>query len=642
MWNDGLLRPLIFIVRNGPDNKSPFKSILEKYFDVVDVNPYNSIMTELDTLIPALIIIDVSFNDQGAYQVSQQVKFSDKYHFIPLAFVGTAFSSNDIVKLIESGADAYFEEPFDNDTTISYLKALINKGQKLNNVVNRQPKIQKQNSNVNNHVPEYLNWDDEDLFNAASQQSAVGIAYTTTEGTFLKVNDRFCEIVGYTRDELLSKKCMDITYPDENGTESNMLNRMLDGDIDSFEIEKRYVHKSGYFVHVLIHANLLYTSKGVPFYMRSVLDITDIRTSQQRLKRSEEKYRTYVDNSPHPIFVTDIFGMLLDVNPSACNLTGYSVEELMGMNIIDLCSPESVSETTDHFLRVETEGKASGEFLFLKKDGTDFYIQIEAVMLDEKKLLALCVDTTERKLAENLLTEAKVLAENASNSKCEFLANISHELRTPLYIVIGYSDVLLSELSGKLNEDQIKYFTRIKEAGSSLLEIVNSLIYIAEIEAGNCELDIIKFNLQSTVVELEKIFRPIASKKNIMIEFEIEHGLESIFADECKFNAILHNLLENAIKFNKEGGFVKVIFQKAGNDVNVQVIDTGIGISEDKQETFFEPFVQLDWSHARRYSGVGIGLSLVKELVEMHGGKISLVSKVDEGSTFTFTIPQNL
>jgi signal transduction histidine kinase len=250
------------------------------------------------------------------------------------------------------------------------------------------------------------------------------------------------------------------------------------------------------------------------------------------------------------------------------------------------------------------------------------------------------VNTTERKLTEKLLIEAKMLAENASKSKSEFLANISHELRTPLNIVIGYSDILISEVSGELNEKQMKYSTSIKNAGSNLLEIVNSLIYIAEIEGGSRDLNISKFNLQPMVVDLEKIFRTSASKKAVLIEFDVISDIEYLLADESKFKTILHHLIGNSIKFNKEGGFVKVVFDRDGNDIRVQVIDNGIGIPEDKQDTLFDPFVQLDWSHARKYGGVGIGLSLVKELVEMHGGKITLVSKVDEGSTFTFTIPQ--
>jgi hypothetical protein len=134
----------------------------------------------------------------------------------------------------------------------------------------------------------------------------------------------------------------------------------------------------------------------------------------------------------------------------------------------------------------------------------------------------------------------------------------------------------------------------------------------------------------------------MASKNNLIMEFDVDFNIKYILADESKFKTILHHLIGNAIKFNKDGGTVHVVFGRDGDDITVQVIDTGIGIPEDKQDELFDPFVQLDWSHARRYSGVGIGLSLVKGLVEMHGGKISLVSKVGEGTTVTFTIPQNL
>jgi hypothetical protein len=745
--------------------------MIKNDFDIVEINPCSSILAKFETLIPDAIIIHESLNDKDAYQVCQEIKFSDKYHFIPLIFMGPPFSKEDKVRLIESGADDYLEGSFDDKFIVAYLKALINKRQNFSCLAGKYDMLKKEVSGVENKNHECLDPDDEELFKATFQQSAVGIAQMSIEGNFLKVNERFCDIVGYTREELLSLNYKDVTYPDKEGNELKMVKNILDGEADSFEIEKRYIHKkghqvwvklytnvtrdnsgairnvfsivadisaqkeaearlheseaffrtmyesssigivkmsvhdkrieqantafcdmlgyeehelkgkhlrdisfledlaenvaqqsklesgeipsikmekryihkSGYLVHTLLHANLIFDENGIPlYYIANVLDITDIRTSQQRLKESEEKYRAYVDNSPHPIFVTDIFGMLLDVNPEGCNLTGYSVEELMDMNIIDLCSPRSTDAATEHFLNVKKEGKASAEFLFQKKDDSEFYMQVEAVMIDKKTLLALCVDTTERKLTEKLLIEAKMLAENASSSKSEFLANISHELRTPLNIVIGYSDVLLSEVSGELNEKQMKYSTSIKDAGSSLLEIVNSLIYVAEIEGGSRELNIIKFNLQSIVSDLEKLFRSIASNNNVNIQFDVGINIDYVLADESKFKTILHHLIGNAIKFNKEDGFVKVIFDKDGDALRIQVIDSGIGIPDDKQDELFDPFVQLDWSHARRYNGVGIGLSLVKGLVEMHGGKISLVSKIGEGTNVTFTIPQRL
>ena len=763
------LSSVIFVARNRYEDNSPLKSAIEGDFDVVEVNPCSSILTKLNTIIPDAIVIHESLDDPDAYLACQQIKFSDKYHFIPLVFIGPSFSSENKPRLIESGADDYFEEPSDPAVTVAYLRALINKRQKFNCLVEKFDRLKMEVSGSEGQTQSCRNPDDEELFKATFQQSAVGIAQMSREGNFLKVNERFCDIVGYTREELLSLNYMDITYPDKNGTELKMVKKLLEGAADSFEIEKRYIHKkghpvwvklytnvtrdrsgnirnafsivadisaqkeaearlheseaffrtmyesssigivrmsvhdkrieqanaafcdmlgyeehelkgkhlsdisflddlqeninqqnklesgkipaikmekryihkSGYLVYALLHANLIFDENGnALYYMGNVLDITDIRTSQQRLKESEQKYRAYVDNSPHPIFVTDVFGMLLDVNPAACGLTGYSLEELMDMNIIDLCSPKSVDAATEHFLSVKDKVKASAEFLFQKKDGDTYYMQVEAVMIDKKTILALCVDTTERKLTEKLLIEAKMLAEASSNSKSEFLANISHELRTPLNIVIGYSDVLLSEVSGELNEKQMKYSTSIKDAGSNLLEIVNSLIYIAEIEGGSRELNISKFGLQPMVNDLEKIFRASASKNSVSIEFDVNNDIEYILADESKFKTILHHLIGNAIKFNKEGGFVTVVFGRNGDNIHVQVSDTGIGIPEDKQDTLFDPFVQLDWSHARRYSGVGIGLSLVKGLVEMHGGKISLVSMVGEGTNVTFTIPQ--
>ncbi|WP_048135318.1 PAS domain S-box protein [Methanolobus tindarius] len=745
--------------------------MIENDFDIIEVNPCKSLLTKLETLIPDAIVIQESIDDPDTYQACQQINFSDKYHFIPVIFTGSPLPGDKKVRLLESGADDYLEEPYDSDITVAYLRALINKRQNFSCLAEKYDALKKEVSGAKVISAGCLDPDDEELFKATLQQSAVGIAQMSIEGRFLKVNDRFCDIVGYTREELLSLNYMDITYPDKDGTELKMVKMILDGNADSFEIEKRYIHKkghpvwvklytnvsrdesgnirnafsivadisaqkeaearlheseaffrtmyesssigivrmsvhdkrieqanaafcdmlgyeehelkgkhlrdisfledmaenvvqhnklesgeipaikmekryihkSGYLVHALLHANLIFDENGNPlYYMGNVLDITDIRTSQQRLKESEEKYRAYVDNSPHPIFVTDVFGMLLDVNPAGCSLTGYALEELMDMNIIDLCSPKSVDAATEHFLSVKKNAKVSAELLFLKKDGTEFYMQVEAVMIDKKTLLALCVDTTERKLTEKLLIEAKMLAETASNSKSEFLANISHELRTPLNIVIGYSDVLLSEVSGELNEKQMKYSSSIKDAGSNLLEIVNSLIYIAEIEGGSRELNIMKFDLKPMVADLEKIFRSMASKYNLIMEFDVDINIKYVLADESKFKTILHHLIGNAIKFNKEGGTVHVVFGRDDDDIKVQVIDTGIGIPEDKQDELFDPFVQLDWSHARRYSGVGIGLSLVKGLVEMHGGKISLVSKVGEGTTVTFTIPQKI
>jgi hypothetical protein len=768
--NDTTLKPKILLAKNGLGNKSLFQSIIENDFDVVEVHPQKTAFEMLQTVIPDLVVLEGDPKDPEAYETCQQIKFSDKYYFIPLIFTGPVFSPEDNVKLIESGADGYLLESVDTIGTMAYLRALLKKNQHYKSLAEKYDQLVKEGSAEKEIPRESTNQEDEELFRITFEQFAVGIARVDVNGNFQKVNNRFCEIVGYTKEELLSKNFQDLTYPDSRDIEDKLIASVLAGEIDSFEVEKRYIHKRGHLIWVklyssvvrdesgsikyaiavvaeiskqkkaeslryesealfrsmyessgigivrmsvndkiieqantafcrmlgyteeeligktlreisyaedlpeniaqqkklasgeinsiqmekrylhkdghhvccLLHANLIYDEQGSPLYfIGNVLDITEAKKSQKLLKESEKKYRTYVDNSPHPIFVADASGRYLDLNQAACALTGYSREELLSMNIADLCAPEYLEGAGMHFGTVLNQGKASGEFQFLKKDGTRFYMQVEAVKLNENTFLGLCVETTECKMAEKLLIEAKLLAEDASKSKSEFVANISHELRTPLNIVIGYSDLLLSGTGGELNEKQTKFASNIKDAGSNLLEIVNSLIYIAEIEGGNSEFEITKFNLTPLIAGMEKITSLIASKRGISIEFEIETGIDTITADESKFKVILHQLIGNSIKFTPNNGSVKVSINQDDNNLCVHVRDNGIGIPEEKQAQLFDPFVQLEWSHARKYGGVGIGLALAKGLVEMHGGNISLESKVGEGSTFTFTIPQN-
>ncbi len=249
-------------------------------------------------------------------------------------------------------------------------------------------------------------------------------------------------------------------------------------------------------------------------------------------------------------------------------------------------------------------------------------------------------DVTEKRNNEKLLVEAKLLAENASRTKSEFLSNVSHELRTPLNLVLGYSDILLEGDANSLTEKQRKYVEAIKTGGTRLLDQVNSLIYISEIETGSAKFEPTVFFVPELISDIKRITGSIAFKKRIAIEFNIESNIREVYADVSKFKTILHHLITNAIKFTPDDGRISVNMC-LDNEHNLQVTvkDTGIGIAEEDMNKLFKPFVQLDGSINRKYGGTGLGLSLVKELVEMHGGTIAVKSKVGEGSDFTFVIP---
>ena len=237
------------------------------------------------------------------------------------------------------------------------------------------------------------------------------------------------------------------------------------------------------------------------------------------------------------------------------------------------------------------------------------------------------------------LEESNRELEKANRLKSEFLANMSHELRTPLNSIIGFSEVLLDGLYGKLGEKQEKYLGNIHKSGRHLLELINSILDLSKIEAGKMEFHPDSISFQHAVHEVENVIRPLAKKKNIELKVSIDGGVDLIRADRLILKQILYNLLGNAIKFTGTGGSVMLEAHLDPNFLIVTVKDTGIGIKSEELDVIFESFRQADGSHSRDYEGTGLGLTLTKKFVEMHGGEIRAESTVGIGSSFVFTLP---
>lgn len=229
--------------------------------------------------------------------------------------------------------------------------------------------------------------------------------------------------------------------------------------------------------------------------------------------------------------------------------------------------------------------------------------------------------------------------EKANRLKSEFLANMSHELRTPLNSIIGFSEVLIDGLYGEINKKQEKYLNNILISGKHLLELINTILDLSKIEAGQMKLVYEAFDLREIVEAVESVMRQQAETKNIHLGLAIDEGASLIMADRLKFKQILYNLLGNAVKFTPRGGKVSLTVKREKDSILISVSDSGPGIREGEADLIFEAFRQSDGSHRRDFQGTGLGLTLSKKFVELHGGKISLTSEEGKGSTFTFTIP---
>jgi signal transduction histidine kinase len=229
--------------------------------------------------------------------------------------------------------------------------------------------------------------------------------------------------------------------------------------------------------------------------------------------------------------------------------------------------------------------------------------------------------------------------EAASQHKSEFLANMSHELRTPLNAILGFSEVLAERMFGDVNDRQAEYLQDILDSGRHLLSLINDILDLSKVEAGRLDLELGRFHMPTALDNALTLVRERASRHGITLHVSVDAGLGEITGDERKVRQVLLNLLSNAVKFTPDGGQVSVGATVDDGVVTVSVSDTGVGIAPEDQEAIFEDSRQVGRNHARKQEGTGLGLTLAKKFVELHGGKIWVRSQVGQGSTFTFTLP---
>lgn len=376
-----------------------------------------------------------------------------------------------------------------------------------------------------------------------------------------------------------------------------------------------------------------------------VRDITERVEAEIQLANSEKRYRSIVEEASDIVYTVDDEGRITYINPPGLKMSGYSKEELIGMEFTDIVHPDWREAVKSYYEKQQNEllKETSYEFPILTVNKELKWVeQTVSLQMEGEKYLgfqAIVRDITERKFAERELRKAYAGLERANQAKSNFLASMSHELRTPLNSVIGFANILLKNKDKSISKKNLNYINRIDDNGKHLLKLINDILDLSKIEAGRMDLVITSVSLNSLVNETIREIKGQLENTNVRLIAEVTDNLTPVETDAGKLKQILINLIGNSIKFTEKGIVtIKVVSDEEGRIVErIEVIDTGIGIHEDKLSNIFQAFIQAEEGTSRKYEGTGLGLAISKSLCDILGYELSVKSEINKGSTFTIS-----
>jgi PAS domain S-box-containing protein len=378
-------------------------------------------------------------------------------------------------------------------------------------------------------------------------------------------------------------------------------------------------------------------------------DVTERHRLEEALQRERDLLKVTLASIGDAVIATDATATPTFMNAVAEQLTGWRLQDAVGKEIkevfplIDEQTGQPVEDPVTKVLRERRVVDLANHTLLRSRNGHMVPIADNGAPIRDERghvhgAVVVFRDVTASRQAEAALRQAKEAAEAANRAKSEFLATMSHELRTPLNVILGYTDILLDETVNRLDAEQTYQLGRINRSATELLELISAVLDVSRLEAGRLPVEVEAVEVAALLAEVKAETQSVQEHSGLEFIWEMENGLPLLHTDAGKLKIVLKNLVRNAVKFTLKGRITVGAYCQ-GEGIELRVTDTGKGISVAEQERIFEPFHQLDASSAREHGGVGLGLYIVKRLLEVLGGTVGVESELGKGSTFCVWVP---
>jgi len=625
-----------------------------------------------------VVIADIKLPDVGGLEILELAREINPD--VAVIMITGYTSMETAVEAIKQGAYACFVKPVNPDeiknTIANALKQqrLLLENKKLVENLQRSSKLLvKTNEELQVDITERKRAEEKlresEEFSSILLRSAPYPMFVTNADTSIKyVNPALEKLSGFSLAGVIGKKAPYPWWTEETAQkiEQDFKEAMRKGAKGREELFKK---KNGERFWVQINSIPVIHDGEYKYYLANWVDITERKRAEEDIR----KFKTIVDNTRNGVGISTIEGEFIYVNESYAQMHGYTIDEVIGKHYSIFYTKEQLEDVERLKAKIlQKVGFYAKEVWHKRKDGTVFPTLMTAILVRDDKgkplyTSAVVVDITERKRweealqekneqldaqneelqsqSEELMARGQELIEKArelevaSQAKSEFLSQMSHELRTPLNVIIGFSELMLDGVTGKVNEEQKQCLNDILGSSQHLLGLINDILDLSKIEAGKMELKLRNVALRSVIESLRNEMMPIITKRKQSLEVDVEEGLPQVRADKAKIRQVLINLLSNSTKFTPDGGKLRVKVSMENGWCRVSVIDNGIGIKKEDQEMIFEPFSQLDSPLPRESGGTGLGLTIARQIIEKHGGRIWVESEYGEGSRISFTLP---